>query len=186
MSVQLKRQHFLLYEGSKWAIPEAQVVEKLGKEFLLMVPTCYSLCKMVQGGGLGNKHYSLKNIAAYEDLLNQRNIKSNLVAQDDLFDGDQKNQSKRRKTTPVDDEELSLDLPGGSGSIICLKAKKTSEALHLEMTEPNLGMFFDFFKGMDTTSTNPRSYQSSGKFVGMAAKRKAKSNVQAEQDAGID
>ena len=93
-----------------------------------------------------------------------------------MFDaGDQaKPAAKKRKVVPKEDEEILLILPEDAGSISCLSAKKVSEVLAVEMTEANLSLLFDFFHGSDTTSEKSRQYNASGKYIGVAAKRKTK------------
>ena len=158
------------------------VLEKGGKEWLVMIPSNYSLCKLIHGDIFDRKKkFSLKNIHAFEDLITQRNVKSKLVAEEEnLFDDQAKPAPKRRRTTPTaqqEDEELQLELPNGSGTITCMAARKLSDALVLLMTEANLTAFFAFFHGSDTTSETARAYQVSGKYKGIAAKRKAKQYV---------
>ena len=189
MSVTLKKQHFIIFKDEKWVIPEALVYEKLGKQWLLMNATNYSLCKLIQGSKIDNKrNYNLKNIPAFDELIQQRNIKSNLVPKDDLFDGGDpaKPATKKRKLVPKEDEEIQLILPEEAGSISCLSAKKVSEVLAVEMAEANLSLIFDFFHGSDTTSEKSRSYSSSGKYVGVAAKRKSKKDTDAASDNDND
>eukprot|EP00435_Cladocopium_sp_Y103_P054942 s392_g18.t1 len=189
MSVTLKQQHYIIFQGEKWAIPEALVHEKFGKQWLLMNGTNYSLCKMIQGGNFDkSKNYNLRNIPAFDELIQQRNLKSNLVPKDDLFDDDvpAKQASKKRKLVAKDDEEIHLDLPEGNGSISCLTAKKVSEVLAVEMTEANLSLVFDFFHGSDTSSEKSRSYTASGKYIGVAAQRKTKQPKLDGLDAGSE
>jgi hypothetical protein len=84
MNVALKKQHYMLLNGEKWAIPDNMIAEKMGKEWLLLFPTNYSLCKLIQGETFDrSKNYNLKNIAAFEALVQQRNVKSNLVAEEE-------------------------------------------------------------------------------------------------------
>lgn len=144
MSVTLRKQHYIIFKGDKWVIPEALVYEKLGKQWLLMNATNYSLCKLIQGSNFDSKkNYNLKNIPAFDELIQQRNAKSNLVPKDDLFDGDgpAKPATKKRKLVPKEDEEIQLTLPEGAGSISCLSSKKVSESLAVEMAEANLSLF---------------------------------------------
>ena len=190
MSVVLTKQHFIHFQGDKWAVPESMVLEKGGMEWLVMIPSNYSLCKLIHGDIFDRKKFSLKNIHAFEDLITQRNVKSKLVAEEEnLFDDQAKPAPKRRRTTPTaqqEDEELQLELPNGSGTITCMAARKLSDALVLLMTEANLTAFFAFFHGSDTTSETARAYQVSGKYKGIAAKRKAKQYVADDngQEAG--
>ena len=181
MNVALKKQHYMLLNDEKWAIPDNMIAEKMGKEWLLMFPTNYSLCKFVQGETFDRrKNYNLKNIPAFEALIQQRNVKSNLVAEEENLFSDAKDvnkpPAKKRKTTPQEDQEITLDLPDAGGTIRCLNAKKISEALAVEMTEANLSQVFSFLHGSDTSSEKPRGYQSTGKYKGVAAKRKNRHN----------
>ena len=105
MNVALKKQHYMLLNGEKWALPDNMIAEKMGKEWLLLCPTNYSLCKLIQGETFDrSKNYNLKNIAAFEALVQQRNVKSNLVAEEENLFADAKDtnkpSAKRRKTTP--------------------------------------------------------------------------------------
>lgn len=182
MSLVLTKQHVIQFQGDKWTVPGSMVLEKGGKEWLAVFPSNYSLCKLIHGDTFDRKKkFSLKNVQAFEDLINERNVKSKLVAEEEsLFDDQAKPAPKRRRTTPTadqEDEELQLELPGGSGTITCMAAKKLSDALLLHMTEANLNVFFTFFHGSDTTSEKARAYQASGKYKGVAAKRKAKQDV---------
>lgn len=182
MSLVLTKQHVIQFKGDKWIVPGSMVLEKGGKEWLAVVPSNYSLCKLIHGDTFDRKKkFSLKNVQAYEDLVNERNTRSRLHAEEEsLFDDQSKPATKRRRTTPTADQEceiLQLELPGGSGTITCLAAKKLTDALLLHMTEANLNVFFTFFHGSDTTSEKARAYQASGKYKGVAAKRKAKQDV---------
>ena len=161
MNVALKKQHYMLLNGEKWAIPDNMIAEKMGKEWLLLFPTNYSLCKLIQGETFDrSKNYNLKNIAAFEALVQQRNVKSNLVAEEENLFADAKDtnkpSAKRRKTTPQEDQEITLDLPDAGGTIRCLGAKKTSEALAVELTEANLAHLFSFLHGSDTSPEKSR------------------------------
>jgi hypothetical protein len=75
------------------------------------------------------RNYNLKNIPAFDELIQQRNVKSNLVPKDDLFDGGDpaKPATQKRKLVPKEDEEIQLILPEDAGSISCMSAKKVSE-----------------------------------------------------------
>ncbi|CAK9093362.1 Uncharacterized protein (Fragment) [Durusdinium trenchii] len=182
MPLTLKKLYHITFEGDKWHVPENMVVEKLGKEWLLMVPSNYALCKLVQGGKFDyTKKFSLKNINMFDDLVSQRNAKSSLTTSDDLFGGDGKPQPKRKR--PVfEDQELTLDLPAGGGTITCLNASKITDALAVEMDEANLHNLFACLHGSDTSSNEARSYQTSGKYKGLAAKRKCKKNDNVDDD----
>ena len=65
-------------------------------------------------------------------------------------------------------------MPDAGGTIRCLGAKKTSEALAVELTEANLAHLFSFLHGSDTSPEKSRAYQPTGKYKGVAAKRKVK------------
>lgn len=189
LTVSLKTHAILMCADEKWAVPENMAVKKLNKEWLLMLPTNYSLCKIIAGASFDrSKRYSLKNAAAFEDLLHQRNVKSNLVIEgkDSLFDneGDDDDENaedkkevkkvKRRKIQAAEDAELRIDLPDGRGQVSILKASKIKESLAVEFSESNLSILFGYLHGTDLTSENARSYKASGKYAGVAAKRKDK------------
>lgn len=182
MPLALSKLYHITFEGEKWHVPHTMVVEKLGKEWLLMVPSCYALCKLVQGAGFDyTKKNSLRNIKAFDELVQQRNGKSSLTTNDDLFGGEARPQPKRKRPA-FEDQELSLDLPGGGGTITCLNASRLSDALAIELNETNLHKLFACLYGSDTSSDDARSYQTSGKYKGVAAKRKCKTNTAVEDD----
>ena len=81
------------------------------------------------GGGGGTTTSKTSQLLTFDELIQQKNVKSNLVPKDDLFDGGDpaKPATQKRKLIPKEEEEIQLILPEDAGSISCMSAKKVSE-----------------------------------------------------------
>lgn len=189
MAVLVKKHYTFCFQGEKWDVPEALVCEKHGKEWVSLVPSNYSLRKLIMADRFDrSKKLSLKSLTAFEQLLEMRNLKSNLVGgkQDELFDGevDAKPTTKKRKAALLDQEtEIALAIPGSDTEVICLKASKVADSLCVQLGPSNLSILFSYLSKSEMQHVSSRAYSKHGKYVGLAAQRKSKKDSTDQPDS---
>ena len=195
LPLSIKTSYTLQFEhtGQKWSVPDDCIKMIDGKAWLRVSGTKYGFVKLAMGDAMPGKNPSLASFPPWKNLLQQRNDKSQQApSTSDLFgdeaEGGQVNKKRKRKPPATQDGDsgcIELDLGGTHGLLIARKASKSNEDLVVQLEAGQVGKLCQYLheSSKDVGFEPSRSYKRSGKFEGVAKKRRKADGLEVADQA---
>lgn len=145
-------------------------MDKDNQKWLKIEAHCFGLINLLSAEKVEAKaRPTLNGDLKFKKIIDTRN-KEVFNKQDNLFEENAPEQkTKKRKKNEMKDEDGPVHMMvevENDKKLCCLKPTKKTESLHLQFTEANLEIFFDFMsKDLQlSTAGSKRSYVRSGKY----------------------